>query len=249
MTNTMKAADYLKQGLVVFGLFAALVVLVPLMAILVFALRPLLLVGMALAAVALLVSPGFRRWLAGGSQEIASHRGLHLPSGTLLHPGHSWARRQAQGDLEVGVDDLLQRALGPVESVELPELGTVVTQGQPLYRLRRGDRTVEVKAPVDGEVTRVNNQLVVQPHRVNDAPYGDGWAAWLKPTRPEAAVWHLRQGRAAWDWFRAEVDRLIAALSTTPLPTRVLQDGGPLVEELHLQIDDETWQRLNREFF
>ena len=47
--------------------------------------------------------------------------------------------------------------------------------GQPLCELESTKSVSDVYSPLDGTVVEVNSELVDQPQRINEDPYGEGW--------------------------------------------------------------------------
>jgi glycine cleavage system H protein len=91
---------------------------------------------------------------------------------------HEWIR--TSGDTaEVGVTDYAQKQLGEVVYVELPEVGTKVTAGQPFGSIESVKAVSELFAPMSGEVVDVNSQLRDHPEKVNADPH----AAWMIKVR------------------------------------------------------------------
>jgi len=203
---------------------------------------------LALAAclVAFTVSPGFRSWLQSWTEPEIAYSGLRLATGYAFHPAHTWARLE-RGEATVGVDDMVQSTLGPVEGVELPPVGTRVRAGEPFARLRHAERSLELLSPITGRVLAANRRLVETPERINEEPFGEGWVARIEGDAIRAERGRLLRGEEARAWFRREVDRLISRLLPDAAPA--LPDGGVLVGELHRHIDDVHWQRLAEEFF
>lgn len=239
--------DWLKVG----GSVALMVVALPLLALGIFVGRGVLLALACLAVVAGLaafaVSPAFRTRLGTWTEPEILHNGLRLATPLAYHPFHGWARIEGD-EATLGADDLVQSVLGPVDRVELPEVGVRVRQGAPLARLVRGDRTVDLASPVSGTVLATNDCLDTEPGLVNRAPFGDGWLARVQSEALKTERDRLLRGDEARSWFRREVDRLIARLvpgETAP----VLADGGAVVGDLHQVIDDVRWRRLNEELF
>jgi glycine cleavage system H protein len=237
-----------KQAMSLTGVFLALIVALPILAILAFMFRTAFFILIPVALLAMSLSPAFRKWLSLEGEERAP-RGARLPAAILVHPFHSWARFEKSGEAVAGVDDLVQCALGPVEEVELPRIGDHATEGTPLFRLRSGDRALLIRSPVSGRVVRVNSLLAQAPGLVNDGPYGSGWAVGLESDDSRASRAKLRSGAAARTWLRKELERLIAAATPTTLPTPALQDGGVLVENFHLFLDGDVWTRVQQQFF
>lgn len=229
-----------------------LAVLLPALAVVAFvgrfALLGAALAVLAVGAVAWAVSPRCREWLAAfGAPEIA-YKGLRLATDVAVAPTHAWARTDRDAVI-VGSDDLAPTVLGPLSVVELPEVGRWYQCGEPLAHLRRGNRSVALRAPVSGVVVGRNEALHWHPELLNDEPYGDGWLARMHSDHrsPERAL--LQHGRRARGWFRAEVDRLVATLMQQEQEQAVLADGGELVAQLHRHIDEPAWQRLGKNFF
>lgn len=240
----------LLTGLQVGAVMLFLLLLLPLVAAAAFVSRFVLL---AVALVALVAGTGlyfgsarFRDWLRTFSESELQYKGLRLATDVAVSPAHAWARSDGDGT-QVGSDDLGPTLLGPVGQVELPALGRWLQRGEPLAHLRRGNRSVVVRAPVSGVVVGRNEALRWRPELVNDAPYTDGWIARLQSDGARREASALPHGRAGRAWFRAEIDRLLPALLGHEPATAA--DGGQLVHQVYRQIDDATWQRLLSTFF
>jgi glycine cleavage system H protein len=92
---------------------------------------------------------------------------------------HEWLR--VDGDVVTfGITDYAQEKLGDVVFVELPKVGSTVTQGAPIAIVESVKAASEVYAPVSGEVIETNSAIVDNPKLVNDAPMGQAWFAKLK---------------------------------------------------------------------
>lgn len=86
---------------------------------------------------------------------------------------HEWVRLEG-GTGTVGITDFAQQQLGDVVYVELPEVGTTLTAGQPFGTIESVKAVSELFAPVSGTVTEVNSGLKDRPDAVNSAPH-DSW--------------------------------------------------------------------------
>ena len=65
--------------------------------------------------------------------------------------------------------------LGDLVFVELPEVGRALSKGDATVVVESVKAASDVYAPVDGEITAVNEALSADPSLVNSAPLGDGW--------------------------------------------------------------------------
>jgi glycine cleavage system H protein len=87
---------------------------------------------------------------------------------------HEWLR--VEGDLVVvGITEHAATALGDVVFVELPEIETVVAEGDEVCVIESVKAASDILAPVDGEIVEVNQKLIDNPSLVNDDPTGAAW--------------------------------------------------------------------------
>ena len=86
----------------------------------------------------------------------------------------------------IGITDHAQHELGDVVYVELPEVGSQVTQGSPFGVIESVKAASDLFAPLTGEVVAVNDDLESAPQLVNESPYGDGWIVTIRPSRMDA---------------------------------------------------------------
>lgn len=140
-----------------------------------------------------------------------------IPGGAFLSGGHTWARIEPGGLVRVGIDDFARKALGIIDRINLPERGTRIKGGEPLFTVRRGDKNARFLAPVTGKVTQVNAALLDDPGLPAVSPYERGWVCVLQPDDLSAELAHLRIGRPVVSWYQEEIERLRKA-------------GGPAVD-------------------
>ena len=88
---------------------------------------------------------------------------------------HEWLRMQEDGSVRVGITDYAQEQLGDVVYVELPEAGSRVSAGDEAAVVESVKAAGEVKAPVSGEISSVNERLGDEPELINNSPLDDGW--------------------------------------------------------------------------
>jgi glycine cleavage system H protein len=87
---------------------------------------------------------------------------------------HEWARISGS-TVQIGITDFAQESLGDVVYVSLPEVGTMITKGEPFGEVESTKSVSELFGPVDGTVTARNDTLDGQPEVINSDPYGAGW--------------------------------------------------------------------------
>jgi glycine cleavage system H protein len=87
---------------------------------------------------------------------------------------HEWLR--VEGDLVVvGITEHAATQLGDVVFVELPEVDTVVAEGDEVCVIESVKAASDILAPVDGEIVAVNEKLADAPALVNEDPTGAAW--------------------------------------------------------------------------
>ena len=87
---------------------------------------------------------------------------------------HEWLR--VEGDLVVvGITEHAATQLGDVVFVELPEVETMVTEGDEVVVIESVKAASDILAPVDGEIVAINEALVDNPGLVNEDPTGSAW--------------------------------------------------------------------------
>jgi glycine cleavage system H protein len=87
---------------------------------------------------------------------------------------HEWVL--VEGDTAtVGITAYAAEKLGDVVFVELPAVGTAVTEGTVVGEIESTKSVGELFAPVSGTVTETNDAVVSSPELVNSDPFGDGW--------------------------------------------------------------------------
>ena len=93
---------------------------------------------------------------------------------TYFTDDHEWIRVEG-GIATVGITDYAQEQLGDLVFVELPEVGKTLSKGDTAIVVESVKAASDVYAPVDGEITAVNDGVAADPALVNSAPTGDGW--------------------------------------------------------------------------
>jgi glycine cleavage system H protein len=87
---------------------------------------------------------------------------------------HEWLK--VEGDsATVGITVHAQDALGDVVFVDLPAVGSVLTQKETAGVVESVKAAADVYMPVSGEVTAVNEALRNDPSLANSDPLGAGW--------------------------------------------------------------------------
>ncbi|UGY93736.1 glycine cleavage system protein GcvH [Streptomyces gobiensis] len=95
---------------------------------------------------------------------------------------HEWLSAAEDGVSTVGITEHAANALGDVVYVQLPEVGDTITAGETCGELESTKSVSDLYAPVTGEVTETNQDVVDDPALVNSAPFEGGWLFKVKIT-------------------------------------------------------------------
>ena len=98
-----------------------------------------------------------------------------IPDDLKYTRSHEWVRSLPGGEVEVGITDHAQEALGDLVFVEIPELDAQVSAGAACAVVESVKAASDVYSPVTGRVTARNEELVQKPELLNSDPYGAGW--------------------------------------------------------------------------
>ncbi|MFQ3284839.1 MAG: glycine cleavage system H protein [Natronomonas sp.] len=105
---------------------------------------------------------------------------FEIPEDCRYLETHEWARRRGE-HLRIGVTDFAQDELGDVVFIELPAVGDRIEAGTPFGVVESIKAVSDLYAPVSGEVTAVNGDVVDAPDRLNQDPFGEGWLLDIDP--------------------------------------------------------------------
>ena len=93
---------------------------------------------------------------------------------------HEWARDD-DGVVTVGISNHAQELLGDIVYVELPQIGSSVSQKDGVAIVESVKAASDVYSPLTGEIVEINEKLSDNPEIINSSPYEDGWFFKVKP--------------------------------------------------------------------
>ena len=96
----------------------------------------------------------------------------NIPADLKYTKSHEWVRTLADGNVEVGITDHAQGALGDLVFVEVPEAGKTLKAGDAFAVVESVKAASDVYAPIAGAVIEGNAALGSQPELINSEPYG-----------------------------------------------------------------------------
>ncbi len=176
--------------------------------------------------------------------------GFKVPENLRFHPGHTWALSESPNLVRVGVDDFASKVIGSkVESVQLPQRGQWIRQGQKVWSFVRNGKKIDMVSPIEGSVADVNDELAKDPTLFNKDPYGDGWMVTVQSPDAKTNFRNLMGGALARWWTEESASRLVKRLPGTMGALALAQDGGVASSDLTASLPDERIAEIVHEFF
>jgi glycine cleavage system H protein len=176
-----------------------------------------------------------------------------LPGGLFVHGGHTWAKLDSSGAVQVGLDGFARGILGRVDRFVLPADGATLRQGEPAFAALQSGKRIEFVSPVDGVVCGVNERINADPAAARKEPYEKGWAFMIRPSNLSQNLKKLRIGAEAAAWLEREARSFTEFLSlhrAVPLEVgATLPDGGIHAEGVMETMDGEILQIAIRKYF
>jgi glycine cleavage system H lipoate-binding protein len=168
-----------------------------------------------------------------------------VPKGLFFHRGHGWLSREGDDSVKVGMDDYARRLIGSLSSVDLPEVGTSLRQGEPGWGVKADGKTIPMLSPVGGRVVEVNRAALSNPALVSADPFGAGWLMKVKAPRLSTELKNLLSGDLAKRWIEDAVDSI--RLRSGAAVGATIQDGGMPVDGLARALYGEEWAEKAKE--
>ncbi len=107
-----------------------------------------------------------------------------IPQDRFFSKEHEWVKI-TQKQAVMGISDHAQSALGDVVYVELPKIGTKITEGMPIGLVESVKAVSDIYAPVSGVVKNINQNAISDPGVINKDPYGAGWLLEIELTNSQ----------------------------------------------------------------
>jgi len=135
--------------------------------------------------------------------------GYRFPDELYYTDRHLWVKKESDGTLTIGFDDMAQELIGKIMFVRLPREGVLLTQGKDFGTVESMKWVERLKSPVAGTVKSVNAQLRAKPRLVSEDPYG-AWFVKVEPTgNVDEALSKLFHGPSLEDWVKKEIEEKV----------------------------------------
>lgn len=97
---------------------------------------------------------------------------MKVIDGLKYSKSHEWVQDAGNGCILMGLTDYAQDQLGELVYINLPEEGDAVTAGETFADVESVKAVTDVFSAVSGKISEVNEDLLDNPQKVNENPYG-----------------------------------------------------------------------------
>lgn len=180
--------------------------------------------------------------------------GMETPGGLKFDTSHTWAFMEKDGNVRIGLDDFLMHATGKNTRVVLKSEGGRIKKGEHLLTLIQEGKQLNIKAPVSGTITFLNDNIIYDPSLVHSSPYDKGWVYVISPENWESETHVLFNSIKYKEWIYGEIKRFKAFIVSmlqgkdNEMQAVVLQDGGELVDNTLKHLDPDVWEEFQNQF-
>lgn len=136
---------------------------------------------------------------------MAEVKGYSMPDELFYHKEHMWVKME--GDIAVvGINEFSTKLAGEISYIEMPEEGDEVEQDQVIGTIETGKWMGKIFAPLNGEITEINEDAEDEPEMINESPYQKGWLFKMNVSDP-SQVETLMKGDDAVKWLESEIEK------------------------------------------
>lgn len=111
---------------------------------------------------------------------------ISIPGDCYCIPENSWAVREQNGNMRIGIHHLFIRTIEDIISIEFPKENETRYQGEACVRITDSKNHVHrVWTPVSGRVVAVNEEIERNHSILMKDPYKEGWILLMAPLHVE----------------------------------------------------------------
>lgn len=100
---------------------------------------------------------------------------MEFVKGLKYSKTHEWVKVLEDGCALVGITDYAQSEMGDLVFINLPEVGDDMVKEEAFCDIESVKAVSDVMSPLSGTVAEINEELMDEPEKLNNDPYG----AWI----------------------------------------------------------------------
>lgn len=150
-----------------------------------------------------------------------------VPIDRYYEPEHHFWVALTGTEARIGLDALGQEVSGTIAFVSFLRPGSRVTKGEPFGSIESAKYVGQLVAPVGGELSEINDEVLRDARLLNRDPFGDGWLVVLRGVDP-VQLRELVQGEDAIRKYFTDSIRSYRRKGVLAEPTTTSVAGSPL---------------------
>ena len=97
------------------------------------------------------------------------------PKNLKYSKDHEWIKIETNNTALIGITEFATDSLGDVVFIELPDIGSEITQFEKIGEIESVKAVSDIFTPISGEIVEQNTELIDNPELINNSPFEDGW--------------------------------------------------------------------------
>ena len=97
------------------------------------------------------------------------------PKNLKYSKDHEWIKIETNNTALIGITEFATDSLGDVVFIELPDIGSKITQFEKIGEIESVKAVSDIFSPISGEIVEQNTELIDNPELINNSPFEDGW--------------------------------------------------------------------------
>ncbi|KAA3610129.1 MAG: response regulator [Calditrichaeota bacterium] len=131
-----------------------------------------------------------------------------IPGGVFISKGHCWATVNANGKVDIGIDDFAKKIIGKIDSIDFPNPGMEVRQGQLLFTVKQKTHSIPFNSPISGKVSGINKILLDDLDLLDFSAYEKNSICTIEASNLDDELKDLKIGQTAVEFFNEDISRL-----------------------------------------
>ncbi|MEO0276091.1 MAG: hypothetical protein ABIM60_04865 [candidate division WOR-3 bacterium] len=176
---------------------------------------------------------------------------FNIPRGLFFSPNHLWLKILPCGDIQIGVDDFVQKIIGKLDKIEIKNKKRI-KKGEDLFTVYQNNKKLTFYSPIDGKISEINKEIVENPDLLKNSLYEKGWILKITPFDLQNVIIESNIDKNTYKWLLREVERLEDFLGYHNIYNKpaflTLQDGKIKIEGLLENFDDFAWMDFEEKF-
>lgn len=173
---------------------------------------------------------------------------LTVPSNIFFSKGHTWLKKNKDGLIDIGIDELGITALGALSILKCATMDKELKRGDTLFEGVYGNKIVKFLSPISGIVKSINTDIIGK--KISN-PY-ETWGVKLFSKDFKENYCVFLSGGDAVDWMKKEFIKLKNFINShspkVDLAGTTMFDGGSLSSDTISLLVDQSANDFEKEF-